>query len=71
MACRLQDKLSATLLDPATDQRLLSQLAMAWERLEERKRIFKMRPKPRDVDVSKQQHKVEAARVHYREPQQG
>ena len=30
----------------------LSQLARAWSDLEERKRILRMKPKPKDVDVS-------------------
>jgi hypothetical protein len=45
--------LYADAVNPATPPRERAQVACAWERLEERKRILRMKPKPRDVDVSK------------------
>jgi len=40
-------------LDPKTDGRVLAQVAVAWEKLEERKRILRMTPKPKDLDTTK------------------
>lgn len=37
--------------DAKTEARDLSALARAWDVLEERKRIMRMQPKPRDMDV--------------------
>ena len=49
-------ELQAILMDAArneeTTQASLAQVARAWSELEERKRILKMKPKPKDVDVS-------------------
>ena len=39
--------------DEKCDKRELAQLALAWERLEERKRVMRMQPAPKPVDVSK------------------
>lgn len=48
----LQAKLRAACLDPNTSPAALAQCARAWEVLEERRRIIRMKPKPRDLDVS-------------------
>lgn len=36
----------------------LAQVARAWSELEERKRILRMKPKPKDVDVSELNRKL-------------
>lgn len=38
--------------NPETTPSALAQLARAWSELEERKRILRMKPKPKDIDVS-------------------
>jgi hypothetical protein len=40
-------------LAPKTPPNMRAQVACAWEKLEERKRILKMKPKPRDLDTTK------------------
>jgi len=40
--------------DPSADRRERAYSALAWERLEERKRILKNKPMPKSVDVSKE-----------------
>ena len=54
-ACKIQYKILAQMeaqnLKPAD----LCSLTTAWEKLEERKRILRMKPKPRDQDVSLKQ----------------
>jgi len=49
----LQTVLLKVGLDPKTDGRVLAQVAVAWEKLEERKRILRMTPKPKDLDTTK------------------
>ena len=51
----MQDTLRRDALNPATPPRERAQVACAWERLEERKRILRMKPKPKDIDVSKKE----------------
>ena len=48
------DPALATKLKPAE----LCSLTKAWTELEERKRIIRMKPKPRDVDVGKEAAKA-------------
>jgi hypothetical protein len=68
-ACKLQEKLYNTMLNPKTNDRVLAQLATAWERLEERKRVMRMKPKPKDIDVSKPTRpKGNAPIITFREP---
>ena len=38
---------------PGVDNRELAQLALAWERLEERRRVMRNRPAPKPVDVTR------------------
>jgi hypothetical protein len=47
-----QDRLFAAGSASETKSKDLAAIACAWERLEERKRVMRMKPKPRDVDVS-------------------
>ncbi len=47
----IQDMLMADILNPETSARERAQCACAWERIEDRKRIHRMKPKPRDVDT--------------------
>jgi hypothetical protein len=39
------------IMDPKVESKDLGHLARAWDVLEERKRIMRMQPKPRDMDV--------------------
>jgi hypothetical protein len=48
----LQHALFKDAMNPKTPARERAQVACAWERLEERKRILRMKPKPKDLDVS-------------------
>jgi len=41
-------------LNPETPATAASQAARAWDVLEDRKRVFKMQPKPRDLDTTAQ-----------------
>src|SRR5438552_1359327 len=50
-AVAMQHVLLADALKPETPPRERAQVARAWCELEERKRILKMKPKPRDVAV--------------------
>lgn len=52
-AVEIQRILKEDALDPAADRRERAYSALAWERLEERKRILKNRGLPKAVDVSK------------------
>jgi hypothetical protein len=52
-ACRLQTILENSIESPLTDKKLIAAMATAWERLEERKRILRMRPRPRDIDTTR------------------
>lgn len=52
-AIAMQDMLFADALKPETPPRERAQVARAWAELEERKRILKMKPKPKDVAVDK------------------
>ncbi len=52
-ACELQDLMLRDARDDKTTPSQRAQLARAWSELEERKRILRMRPKPKDIDVSK------------------
>ena len=49
----MQRMLLADALKPETPARERAQVARAWCELEERKRILKMKPKPKDVDPEK------------------
>lgn len=60
----MQQVLLTDALNPETPPRERAQVACAWERLEERKRILRMRPKPKDVDVSAKRRVVSAPQVH-------
>ena len=53
-AVEMQRVLKADVLDPTADRRERAQAALAWERLEERKRILKMRGLPKSIDTTKQ-----------------
>lgn len=48
----LQAKLKKLCLDDKTSAAAAAQCARAWDVLEERRRIIRMKPKPRDLDVS-------------------
>jgi hypothetical protein len=52
-AVDIQKVLYQDIMDPSTDKGERARLALAWERLEERKRILKMKPLPKSIDVSK------------------
>jgi hypothetical protein len=54
---KLQEALYNDVLNPETTPAARAQLARAWECLEERKRIIRKIPKPKDVDVSHLQKK--------------
>ena len=47
----LQRVLFESALDPGTTPSARAQVARAWCDLEERKRILRMKPKPKDMDV--------------------
>jgi hypothetical protein len=49
----IQNRLYEEAMSGETKRKDLAQVACAWERLEERKRILRMKPKPRDIDVTK------------------
>lgn len=51
-AVALQQMLMKDALNPETPARERAQVACAWEKLEERKRILRMKPKPKDVVAS-------------------
>ena len=53
----MQRVLLADALKPETPPRERAQVACAWERLEERKRILRMKPKPKDVEVERKEDK--------------
>ena len=48
----MQDVLAKDALDPGITPSARAQVARAWCELEERKRILRMKPKPKDVDVA-------------------
>src|SRR5208283_2297114 len=48
----MQQVLRESLLSKDTIPSARAQVARAWDVLEERKRVIRMRPKPKDVDVS-------------------
>ena len=48
---RLQRVLFRAATTDQVDNREAAQLALAWERLEERKRVLTMRPAPKPIDV--------------------
>lgn len=49
---RMQRVLYKMTQEPDVDRREAAQAALAWERLEERKRVMQMRPAPKAVDVA-------------------
>ena len=51
-ACVLQQIAFSLASKPTTKPAEVAQLMRAWEALEERKRILRMKPKPKDLDVS-------------------
>jgi len=51
-AVDIQKMLLADALNPETPARDRALVASAWEKLEERKRILRMKPKPKDVVAS-------------------
>jgi len=57
-AVDLQRTLFAIASDPLTKAGDVAKAALAWERLEERKRILRMKPLPKAVDVSKPKAKA-------------
>jgi hypothetical protein len=57
-ALELQKLILATARKDSTTPSALAQLARAWSDLEERKRIMKMKPKPKDVDITKQMRRA-------------
>ncbi len=67
-ACDIQKVLERNILDQTTDKRLIAAMAVAWERLAERKRIMKMQPKPRDLDVSRGIEKPRKREPSFHEP---
>lgn len=50
-ACKIQNKILAQMDAPKLTPKDLAALTSAWERLEERKRILRMKPAPKAVDV--------------------
>lgn len=56
IACGIQKKILAQMENPTISPKDLAALTSAWEKLEERKRILRMKPKPRDADVSVKTH---------------
>jgi len=55
--------LMADILDPEVPAGYRAQCARAWDVLEERKRILRMKPKPRDIDVSERVAARKASRL--------
>lgn len=51
VACDIQRKLIASMDKEGTTAAQLAQLSNAWEKLEERKRILRMKPAPKPIDV--------------------
>jgi hypothetical protein len=58
----MQDMLRRDALKPETPPRERAQVACAWERLEERKRILRMKPKLKDVDTTLAEKRKQANR---------
>lgn len=58
MACTIQRKLLAMMDSGKTGPSQLATLSNAWEKLEERKRILRMKPKPRDVEVKPKEKRL-------------
>jgi hypothetical protein len=56
-ALELQELVLAAAKKETTTPSALAQLARAWSDLEDRKRILRMKPKPKDVDVSEKARK--------------
>lgn len=56
-ALSMQAALLKDALDEETAPAARAQVARAWNELEERKRIMRMKPKPKDIDVSTTKHK--------------
>ena len=50
-ACKIQNKITAMLDAPDMAAKDLASLVGAWEKLEERKRILRMKPLPKAIDV--------------------
>lgn len=49
---RIQRVLYSAAMAPGVDNREVAALALAWERLEERKRVMLMKPAPKPIDVA-------------------
>jgi hypothetical protein len=49
----MQEMLMADALNPELPAVARAQVARAWSELEERKRILRMKPKPKDIDTEK------------------
>lgn len=62
VACQIQRKLLAKMDEGKTTATQLASLANSWNTIEERKRILRMKPKPRDVEV---QPKGKAKLMHH------
>ena len=62
-ALELQELVLAAAKKETTTPSALAQLARAWAVLEEQKRILRMKPKPKDIDVDPRNHKPKRAVV--------
>jgi len=51
VACGIQRKILAQMENPEISPKDLTSLSGAWEKLEERKRILRMKPLPKAIDV--------------------
>lgn len=71
-ALKLQKLLMTDAENPETPAAVRAQVARAWEVLEERKRIIRMKPKPRDLDTTAQPKRTkQPAILTFTEPEQG
>jgi hypothetical protein len=52
-ACEIQDTLKMDIDAPKTAPAARAQLARAWDALEERKRVLRMKPAPKPIDTTK------------------
>jgi hypothetical protein len=59
-ACQIQKKILVHMEDEELSHKDLAVLTSAWERLEERKRILRMKPLPKAQDVSEKGAKRKA-----------
>jgi len=52
IACQIQKRILVHMNDDKLSHKDLAALTSAWNTLEERKRILRMKPKPRSIDVN-------------------